>query len=85
VRAYQVLTQRARLLQLRFNIALFVISLALVGLSVWFALRFADRQAQPLYDLVAAAQRWGRAIMPSASPGAPGRTRSACSTAPSTA
>ena len=59
VRAYQVLTQRARLLQLRFNIALFVISLALVGLSVWFALRFADRQVQPLYELVAAARRVG--------------------------
>ncbi|HWU01402.1 MAG TPA: ATP-binding protein [Novosphingobium sp.] len=59
VRAYQVLTQRARLLQLRFNIALFVASLALVGLSVWFALRFADRQVQPLYDLVEAARRVG--------------------------
>ncbi|WDF71206.1 sensor histidine kinase [Novosphingobium sp. KACC 22771] len=59
VKAYQVLTQRARLLQLRFNIALFVISLVLVGLSVVFALRFADRQVQPLYDLVAAAQRVG--------------------------
>ncbi|NBC36232.1 HAMP domain-containing protein [Novosphingobium sp. FSY-8] len=59
VQAYQVLTQRARLLQLRFNIALFVASLALVGLSVWFALRFADRQVQPLYDLVDAARRVG--------------------------
>jgi len=59
VRAYQVLTQRARLLQLRFNIALFVVSLALVGLSVWLALRFADRQVQPLYALVAAARRVG--------------------------
>jgi len=59
VRAYQVLTQRARLLQLRFNIALFVISLVLVGLSVVFALRFADWQVQPLYELVAAAQRVG--------------------------
>ena len=59
VRAYQVLTQRARLLQLRFNVALFVLSLTLVGLSVWFALRFADRQVQPLYELVAAARRVG--------------------------
>jgi len=57
VRAYQVLTQRARLLQLRFNVALFVVSLSLVGLSVWFALNFADRQVQPLYQLVAAARR----------------------------
>lgn len=59
VRAYQVLTQRARLLQLRFNVALFVISLALVGLAVLSALRFADRQVQPLYELVAAARRVG--------------------------
>ena len=59
MRAYQVLTQRARLLQLRFNIALFVVSLALVGMAVWFALRFADRQVQPLYELVAAARRVG--------------------------
>ncbi len=59
VRAYQVLTQRARLLQLRFNLALFVVSLALVGMAVWFALRFADRQVQPLYELVGAARRVG--------------------------
>lgn len=58
-RAYQVLTQKARLLQLRFNVALFIASLALVGLSVWFALRFADRQVQPLAELVAAARRVG--------------------------
>ncbi|MCX7863531.1 MAG: HAMP domain-containing protein, partial [Novosphingobium sp.] len=59
VKAYEVLTSRARLLQLRFNVALFVASLALVGLAVWFALRFADRQVKPLYDLVDAARRVG--------------------------
>ena len=59
VKAYEVLTSRARVLQLRFNIALFVASLALVGLSVWFALRFADRQVKPLYELVDAARRVG--------------------------
>ena len=59
VQAYEVLTSRARTLQLRFNVALFVASLALVGLSVWFALRFADRQVKPLYDLVDAARRGG--------------------------
>ena len=59
VRAYDQLTKRARIQQLRFNIALFVASLALVGLSVWFALRFADRQVKPLYDLVDAAQQVG--------------------------
>ena len=34
-------------------------SLALVGLSVWFALRFADRQVKPLYRLVSAARSVG--------------------------
>ncbi len=57
--AYEQLVSRARALQLRFSLALFVISLALVGLAVWFALRFADRQIEPLTDLVAAARRVG--------------------------
>lgn len=57
--AYEVLIQRARALQLRFNLALFLVSLALVGLAVWFALRFADRQVEPLTDLVAAARKVG--------------------------
>jgi len=59
VQAYEVLYSRARLLQLQFNVALFVASLALVGLAEWFALRFADRQVKPLYDLVEAARRVG--------------------------
>ncbi|GFE72951.1 PAS domain-containing sensor histidine kinase [Novosphingobium sp. TCA1] len=59
VQAYEVLTNRARVLQLRFNVALFIASLALVGLAVWFALRFADRQVKPLYELVDAARRVG--------------------------
>lgn len=56
---YDVLTKRARALQLRFNLALFVMSLAFVGLAVWFALRFADRQVEPLTDLVDAAHKVG--------------------------
>lgn len=59
VRGYEMLTSRARLYQLRFNVALFIASLALVGLSVWFALRFADRQVKPLNELVDAARRVG--------------------------
>jgi two-component system, NtrC family, nitrogen regulation sensor histidine kinase NtrY len=57
--AYDMLTKRARIQQLQFNVALFVASLGLVGLSVWFGLRFADRQVKPLYDLVAAAREVG--------------------------
>ena len=60
VRAYQVLTQRARLLQLRFNVALFV-----VPRSRSSACRCGSRCASPigrcsrLYDLVSAARRVG--------------------------
>lgn len=57
--AYESLTTRARALQLRFNLALFVVSLALVGMAVWFALRFADRQVEPLTELVGAARKVG--------------------------
>jgi two-component system, NtrC family, nitrogen regulation sensor histidine kinase NtrY len=59
MRDFEEVGNRARILQLRFNVALFVASLALVGLSVWFALRFADRQVKPLYDLVDAAREVG--------------------------
>ena len=59
VGAYDELAGRARTLQLRFNLALFAVSLALVGLAVWFALRFADRQVTPLTDLVTAARQVG--------------------------
>ncbi len=57
--AYDVLTKRARALQLRFNLALFFISILLVVVSVWFALRFADRQVEPLTELVGAARKVG--------------------------
>lgn len=57
--SYDVLTSKARSLQWRFNLALFFVSLALVGLAIWFALRFADRQVQPLTELVGAARRVG--------------------------
>lgn len=56
---YEMLTQRGRALQLRFNLALFFVSLGLLALAVWFALRFADRQVEPLTDLVGAARQVG--------------------------
>jgi two-component system nitrogen regulation sensor histidine kinase NtrY len=57
--AYDMLTRRARALQVRFNLALLVISLALVMLAVWAALRIADRQVAPLIELVSAARKVG--------------------------
>ncbi|WP_119084603.1 sensor histidine kinase [Altererythrobacter sp. B11] len=59
IQSYDVVSRRARVLQLRFNLALFFVSLSLVGLAVWFALRFADRQVKPLTDLVSAAREVG--------------------------
>jgi two-component system nitrogen regulation sensor histidine kinase NtrY len=60
VTAYDRLTGSARTLQLRFNIALVAVSLLLVSLAIWFALRFADRQVEPLTDLVGAARKVGQ-------------------------
>ncbi|WP_086735220.1 ATP-binding protein [Erythrobacter colymbi] len=60
VTAYDRLTGSARTLQLRFNLALVTVSLLLVGLAIWFALRFADRQVEPLTDLVGAARKVGQ-------------------------
>ena len=60
VTAYDRLTGSARTLQLRFNILLVVVSLLLVGIAIWFALRFADRQVEPLTVLVGAARKVGQ-------------------------
>jgi len=60
VAAYDRLTGSARTLQLRFNIALVGVSLLLVSLAIWFALRFADRQVEPLTNLVGAARKVGQ-------------------------
>lgn len=60
VAAYGTLNEDARILQLRFNIALVVVSLFLVSLAVLFALRFADRQVEPLTDLIVAARKVGQ-------------------------
>ncbi len=57
---YDRVTVGARSLQLRFNLALFLVSLGLVGLAIWFALRFADRQVKPLTDLVNVAREVGK-------------------------
>ncbi|MDE1466759.1 sensor histidine kinase [Aurantiacibacter sp. D1-12] len=59
VESYADFTDRARVLQLQFNVALFFVSLALVGIAVWAALRFADRQVKPLAELADAAGEIG--------------------------
>nr|WP_314445010.1 ATP-binding protein [uncultured Sphingomonas sp.] len=54
---YQSLIERSRTNQLRFNAALLVGSLLVVGLAIFFALRIADRLVRPLGGLVSAAGR----------------------------
>jgi two-component system nitrogen regulation sensor histidine kinase NtrY len=54
---YDLFAARSRDLQLRFNIALFVGSLLLVGIAVYIALAVADRMVRPVNELVTAARR----------------------------
>ena len=54
---YHALLERARSLQLQFNAALLVISLLIVGIAVWIALKVADRMVRPVGELVDAARR----------------------------
>ena len=57
LRDYQALLARSRINQLRFNAALLLGALIIVGLSILTALRLADRLVRPVGELVAAAGR----------------------------
>ena len=67
---YEELFSRSRSLQLQFNIALFVISLLIVGLVLWIALVVADRMVKPVSDLVHAAKRVTEGDLATRVPGA---------------
>ncbi|NJC33489.1 two-component system nitrogen regulation sensor histidine kinase NtrY [Sphingomonas jejuensis] len=54
---YNSLLSRSRTLQLRFNAALYLVSLLIVGMAVLIALKVADRVVRPVGELVAAARR----------------------------
>ncbi|MET0365597.1 MAG: ATP-binding protein [Sphingobium sp.] len=54
---YDAFAAQSRQLQLRFNVALFAGTLALVGFAVWVALAVADRVVSPVGELVDAARR----------------------------
>lgn len=54
---YDGLLDRSRRLQLQFNAALFLISLLIVGVAVWIALKVADRLVRPVGDLIDATRR----------------------------
>ncbi len=55
--AYQRTLNRSRNLQLRFNAILLLVSLLIVGISIWIALTLADRLVRPVGQLVDAARR----------------------------
>ena len=54
---YQKTLSRSRTLQFRFNAALLLVSLLIVGISIWIALALADRLVRPVGELVDAARR----------------------------
>ena len=54
---YDQLSAQTNNLQFRFNIALFFVSLFIVGFALWAALRLADRMVRPLDDLAVAANK----------------------------
>lgn len=54
---YEALVSRSRTLQLRFNIALYGVTLLIVGIAVIIALNVADRLVRPVGELVGAARR----------------------------
>ncbi len=54
---YNSLLERSRSLQIRFNAALLLVSLLIVGAAIWIALTVADRLVRPVSELVGAARR----------------------------
>lgn len=54
---YDAFARQSRELQVRFNVALYVGTLALVSFAVWIALAVADRVVRPVGELVDAARR----------------------------
>jgi two-component system nitrogen regulation sensor histidine kinase NtrY len=54
---YVATVDRARALQLRFNILLMIVALAILGIAIWVAMTVADRLVRPVNELVAAARR----------------------------
>ncbi len=57
LRDYRAMERRSRSLQIQFNAALYLISLLIIGVTVWVALIVADRLVKPVTQLVAAAQK----------------------------
>jgi two-component system, NtrC family, nitrogen regulation sensor histidine kinase NtrY len=56
LRDYDEMVMRSRALQIQFNLALYFVSLMIIGITLWIALRVADRLVRPVNNLVNAAQ-----------------------------
>jgi len=54
---YNALLKRSSTLQLQLNAALYILSLLIIGIAVWTALRVADRLVRPVGELVDAARK----------------------------
>jgi two-component system, NtrC family, nitrogen regulation sensor histidine kinase NtrY len=54
---FQSVLERSRAYQFQFNAALFIVSLLIVALAIWIALRLADRWVRPVGELADAARR----------------------------
>jgi two-component system, NtrC family, nitrogen regulation sensor histidine kinase NtrY len=54
---YDSMVTRSQNLQLQFNAALYLISLLIIGITLWIALLVADRLVRPVNNLVEAAQK----------------------------
>lgn len=54
---YNRLQRRANDLQIKFNLALYSVALLIIAVTVWIALKVADRLVRPVDELVAAAGR----------------------------
>ncbi len=54
---YETMVSRSRNLQFNFNSALYIVSLLIIGITVWVALLVADRLVRPVTNLVQAAQK----------------------------
>ncbi len=57
LRDYDSMVARSRNLQLQFNAALYLVSLLIIGVTLWIALLVADRLVRPVNNLVQAAQK----------------------------
>ena len=54
---YDKMVARSRALQIQFNLAIYFVSLMIIGITLWVALRIADRLVRPVNNLVDAAQQ----------------------------